>query len=115
MFGIQTYFLSKAVVYLIRIGIFSYDTSFLDKDIFLLFFLGLNIIDWFAITIVMIIQGFLFSNGMAFNRKLIKFSAIAVYLGIIVFFFLILLSDVKFTSNAFINSFKYSNFIDKSN
>ncbi len=115
MFGIQTYFLSKAVVYLIRIGIFSYDTSFLDKDIFLLFFLGLNIIDWFAITIVMIIQGFLFSNGMAFNRKLIKFSAIAVYLGIIIFFFLILLSDVKFTSNAFINSFKYSNFIDKSN
>jgi NCS1 family nucleobase:cation symporter-1 len=63
----------------------------------------------------MIIQGFLFSTGMAFNKKLIKFSAIAVYLGIIIFFFLILLSDVKFTSNAFINSFKYSNFIDKSN
>ncbi len=115
MFGIQTYFLSKAVVYLIRIGIFSYDTSLLDKDIFLIFFLGLNIIDWFSITIVIFFQGFLFSVGMVLNRKLIKFSAIAVYLGMITFFFSILLSDVKFTSNAFINSFDYSNFIDKNN
>ena len=52
---------------------------------------------------------------MIFNRKLIKFSAIAVYLGMIVFFFSILLSDVKFTSNAFIKSLDYSNFIDKNN
>ena len=115
MFGIQTYFLSKAVVYLIRIGIFSYNSSFLDQDIFLTFFLGLNIIDWFSITLVIFVQGFLFSAGMIFNRKLIKFSAIAVYLGMIVFFFSILLSDVKFTSNAFIKSFDYSNFIDKNN
>mgnify|MGYP002701137481 CR=1 FL=1 len=52
---------------------------------------------------------------MNINKKLIKFSAIAVYLGMIVFFFSILLSDVKFTSNAFIKSFDYSNFIDKNN
>ena len=115
MFGIQTYFLSKAVVYLIRIGIFSYNSEFLDQDIFLTFFLGLNIIDWFSITLVIFVQGFLFSAGMIFNKKLIKFSAIAVYLGMIVFFFLILLSDVKFTSNAFIKSFDYSNFVDKNN
>ncbi len=115
MFGIQTYFLSKAVVYLIRIGIFSYNSSFLDQDIFLTFFLGLNIIDWFSITLVIFVQGFLFSTGMIFNRKLIKFSAIAVYLGMIAFFFSILLSDVKFTSNAFIKSFDYSNFVDKNN
>jgi NCS1 family nucleobase:cation symporter-1 len=115
MFGIQTYFLSKAVVYLIRIGIFSYNSEFLDQDIFLTFFLGLNIIDWFSITLVIFVQGFLFSAGMIFNRKLIKFSAIAVYLGMIVFFFSILLSDVKFTSNAFIKSFDYSNFVDKNN
>ena len=113
MFGIQTYFLSKAVVYLMRIGIFSYNSSFLDQDIFLTFFLGLNIIDWFSITLVIFVQGFLFSAGMIFNKKLIKFSAIAVYLGMIVFFFSILLSDVKFTSNAFIKSFDYSNFVDK--
>ena len=115
MFGIQTYFLSKAVVYLIRIGIFSYNSEFLDQDIFLTFFLGLNIIDWFSITLVIFVQGFLFSAGMILNKKLIKFSAIAVYLGMIVFFFSILLSDVKFTSNAFIKSFDYSNFVDKNN
>ena len=115
MFGIQTYFLSKAVVYLIRIGIFSYNSTFLDQDIFLTFFLGLNIIDWFSITLVIFVQGFLFSAGMIFNKKLIKFSAVAVYLGMIVFFFSILLSDVKFTSNAFIKSFDYSNFVDKNN
>ena len=115
MFGIQTYFLSKAIVYLIRIGIFSYNSTFLDQDIFLTFFLGLNIIDWFSITFVIFAQGFLFSAGMIFNKKLIKFSAIAVYLGMIVFFFSILLSDVKFTSNAFIKSFDYSNFVDKNN
>ena len=115
MFGIQTYFLSKAVGYLFRISIFSFDNTLLDQDIFLTFFLGLNIIDWFSITIVILFQGFLFSTGMAFNRKLIKFSAISVYLGMIIFFFSVLLSDVKFTSNAFINSFDYSNFLDKNN
>ena len=35
MFGIQTYFLSKAIGYLIRIIFFSFDASFLDKEIFL--------------------------------------------------------------------------------
>ena len=115
IFGIQTYFLSKALVYLIRIGLFSYDTSLLDNDIFLTFFLGLNIIDWFAISTTMIIQGFLFSTGMIFNRKLIKFSAISVYLGMIIFFFSVLLNDVKISSNAFISFLDYSNFLDKSN
>ena len=37
MFGIQTYFLSKIVGYLIRILIFSIDNSLLDRDIFLVF------------------------------------------------------------------------------
>jgi len=115
IFGVQTYFLSKALVYLIRIAIFSYDSSLLDNDIFLTFFLGLNIIDWFAISITMIIQGFLFSTGMIFNKKIIKFSAISVYLGMIIFFFSVLLNDVKISSNAFISFLDYSNFVDKSN
>ena len=38
LFGIQTYFLSKAFGYLIRIVIFYFDASVLDKEIFLLFF-----------------------------------------------------------------------------
>ena len=55
MFGIQTYFLSKAFSYLIRIFIFSIEPSVLDQDIFLIFFLGLNIIDWVSITIAIIL------------------------------------------------------------
>ena len=47
MFGIQTYFLSKAFSYLIRICFFSIDNTFLDQDVFLIFFIGLNIIDGF--------------------------------------------------------------------
>ena len=58
MFGIQTYFLSKALGYLIRIMIFSFDNTLLDQDIFLIFLLGLNIIDWSSILIVIIIQIF---------------------------------------------------------
>ena len=54
MFGIQTYFLSKAFGYLIRIFIFSIDNSLLDQDIFLIFLLGLNIIDWFAFIVAII-------------------------------------------------------------
>ena len=115
MFGIQTYFLSKAFGYLIRIFIFKIQPSLLDHDIFLTFFLGLNIIDWVSIFITIILQTFLFSVGMIFNKKLIQFSAIAVYFGIILFFFSVLLSDVKFTSHTFIDSLKYQNFIDLEN
>ena len=115
MFGIQTYFLSKAFGYLIRIFIFKIQPSLLDHDIFLTFFLGLNIIDWVSIFITIILQTFIFSVGMIFNKKIIQFSAIAVYFGIILFFFSVLLNDVKFTSYTFINSLKYENFIDLEN
>ena len=115
MFGIQTYFLSKALSYLVRIFLFSIDTSILDNEILLTFFLGMNIIDWFAIITTIIFQIFLFSNGMNFNRKIIYFSAYAVYLGMIIFFFSVLLSDVKFTSNAFLEILAIENFVNKNN
>ena len=115
MFGIQTYFLSKAFSYLLRIIIFSIDSSLLDQDIFLTFFLALNIIDWVSIFIAILLQTILFSLGMNFNKKIIKFSAIAVYSGMLLFFFTVLLSDVKFTTDIFVNSLNYSNFIDKNN
>ena len=115
MFGIQTYFLSKAFVYLIRIIIFSIEPSILDYDIFLIFFLGLNIIDWISITLSILIQVSLFSIGMVFNKKIIKFSAIAVYLGIFMFFLILILNDVKITSNAFMKSVNYKNIIDQNN
>ena len=115
MFGIQTYFLSKAFSYIIRIILFSIDPSSLDQDIFLTFLIGLNLIDWASIIIVIILQLHLFSTGMIFNKKLIKFSAISVYLGILLFFFSVFLSDVKLTSDAFIKSVNYRNLLDLNN
>ena len=52
---------------------------------------------------------------MNFNKKLIKISAITVYLGMTLFFFSVFLSDVKFTSKAFITILDLSNFVDKNN
>ena len=115
LFGIQTYFLSKAFSYLIRIAIFSVDPTILDQQIFLLFFLGMNLIDWVAIFTAIIFQGFLFSVGMNMNKKIIIFSAITVYLGILLFFLSVLLSDVKLTTQAFLNLLDTENFLNKNN
>jgi nucleobase:cation symporter-1, NCS1 family len=115
MFGIQTYFLSKAVGYLIRILIFSIDNSLLDQDIFLIFLLGMNIIDWISFTSVIIVQALIFSVGIQLNKKIINISAIIVYLGMIIFFLVVFLSDVKITSQAFINIFNFENFLDINN
>ena len=115
MFGIQTYFLSKALGYLIRILIFSIDSSLLNNDIFLVFFLGIDIIDWISFTIVIIFQTLIFSVGINFNKKLINYSAITVYGGMIIFFFAVLLSDVKLTSQAFADLLVYKNIMDREN
>ncbi|MBD1167074.1 cytosine permease [Pelagibacterales bacterium SAG-MED09] len=115
LFGIQTYFLSKAFSYLIRITIFLVEPTLLDQQIFLTFLLGMNLIDWVAIIVAVIFQGFLFSYGMNLNRKIIIFSAIATYLGMLFFFLSILLNDVKFTSQAFLDTLNMSNFFDKDN
>ena len=115
LFGIQTYFLSKAFGYLIRITIYFFEPSLLDQEIFLIFFLGMNIIDWVSIIVALIFQSVLFSIGMNFNKKLIKISAISVYIGLVIFFFSVLLSDVKFTSKAFMNILDLGNFLDKEN
>ncbi len=111
MFGIQTYFLSKALSYLIRILFFTIDNSILDQDIFLIFFLGLNIIDWTAFIISIFFQTYLFSIGINYNKKLINISALTVYVGMIFFLFVVLLNDVKLTSNAFVNIINFQNFL----
>ena len=115
MFGVQTYFLSKAFTYLIRIFLFSIDTSILENNIFLTFVLGLNIIDWTSIIIAISFQSFLFSIGINFNKKIINYSSTIVYSGILLFFFIVLLNDVKTTSQAFVEVFNYKNLIDKNN
>ena len=115
MFGVQTYILSKAFGFLIRILIFSIDSSLLSKDIFLFFLLGIDIIDWISFIFVIIFQTLMFSVGINFNKRLINYSAITVYAGMIIFFFGILLSDVKLTSQAFAELLDYENLIDNEN
>ena len=115
MFGIQTYFLSRLFSFLIRISIFSFDNTFLDNEIFLVFLLGLNIIDWVAFIIAIFLQTFLFSKSHKFNRSFIRFSALTVYSGMLIFFLTVFLYDVKVTSAAFVDIFSINNFFDKSN
>ena len=115
MFGVQTYFLSKIIGYLIRIIIFSLDNTLLDQEIFLTFLLGLNIIDWVSFIIVIIFQTLMFSVGVQFNKKLVNYSAIIVYAGILLFFFIVLLSDVKITTKAFVGILDFNNFLNSNN
>ena len=115
MFGVQTYFLSKAFGYLIRILIFSIDSSLLNEDIFLVFILGIDIIDWISFTAVIIFQTLMFSIGINFNKRLINYSAVTVYGGMLIFFFGVLLSDVKLTSQAFYELLDYKNLLVNDN
>ena len=115
MFGIQTYFLSKLFSYIIRIIIFSYEKTFLDLNIFLVFFLGLNVIDWVAFIFTICLQGFLFSKNHHFNRTIIRFSAVTVYSGMLLFFLTVLLYDVKVVSAAFADIFSLNNVFDRNN
>ena len=89
MFGVQTFFLSKSFGYLARMSIFTIDNSFLDKEIFTIFFSGLNIIDWFAFLFAIFFQIYLFRIGQNFNKLFINFSAIIVYLGLSLFLIII--------------------------
>ena len=115
MFGIQTYFLSKAIGFLIRVLMYSVDNSILQKEILLVFFIGLNIIDWAAIIISITLQTYLFSVGMNFNKRLIKFSALLIYAAMVMFFFIVFLSDVKLTAKSFINVLAFQNIFNASN
>ena len=115
MFGVQTYFLSKAFSYLIRIFIFLIDNTMIVQDIFLIFLLGLNIIDWVSFIIAILLQAFLFSRSHKFNKIIINFSAITVYLGIILFFLVVIFYDFDHVTEAFIDIFTFNNLIIKDN
>jgi nucleobase:cation symporter-1, NCS1 family len=115
MFGIQTYFLSKAFSYLIRIFIFSMDKTILNQEIFLIFLLGLNLIDWVSFLIAILLQLFLFSKSHQFNRIFINFSAIAVYLGMISFAVVIVLYEYDYVTQAFLQIFIFEDIFLKKN
>ena len=115
MFGVQTYFLSKALSYLIRISFYSIDNTILDQDIFLVFLFGLNIVDGISFFLAIILQFFLFSRSHKFNKLLMNFSAITVYLGIIFFFLVVILFDYEAVTTAFLDIFNYDKVFIKSN
>ncbi len=115
MFGVQTYFISKSIGYLIRIAFFSIDSNFLKEEIFLIFFMGLDIIDWIAFVFALLIQYIIFSNGQFTNRVFIKFSALFVYLGLILFLLIIISENFNEVSNSLKLSLNTENFIAKSN
>ncbi len=113
MFGVQTYFISKSIGYLIRITLFSIDSEILDKDIFLLFFMGFNIIDAFSLVFSLWIQYLLFSRGQRFIKSIINFSTLFIYFGLITFFILLIRENYNEILNAskelFNNNIIYNN------
>jgi len=115
MFGVQTFFLSKSIGYLIRISLFSIDSTFLDKEIFTLFFYGLNIIDWFSFVFAIFFQIYLFRKGQIFNKIIINISALFVYIGLILFCVIIASTNLVDVVDSFKDLLVFDNVISKSN
>ena len=115
MFGVQTFFLSKSIGYLIRMSLFSIDSTFLDKEIFTLFFYGLNIIDWFSFVFAIFFQIYLFRKGQIFNKIIINISAIFVYIGLILFCAIIASTNFVDVVDSFKDLLVFDNVISKSN
>ncbi len=116
MFGVQTFFISKSIVYLIRIFIhFNLGNQVLEGDIFLTFFLGLNIIDWISLVLTFYIQYLIFTNGQRFNKSFLKFSALFVYIGLLIFFIIIISENFNEVFQSLKLSSNTNNMIAKSN
>ena len=114
MFGVQTFFISKAIGYLLRILIFSVNREFMENEILLTFFMGMNLIDIISFIFTLYIQYILFSKGQHFVRSIIRFSSYFVYFGLVIFLMLITehFQDVIKSVELSLN---YKNFFSKSN
>ena len=115
MFGVQTFFISKSIGYLIRISIHSIDNNILNNDIFLLFFMGMNIIDLFAFIFTLLIQFWLFSYGQSRYKIFVNFSAMFVYFGLTLFLIIIVSENFHALSNSFKLTFDVDNVIARKN
>ena len=115
MFGVQSFFLSKSFGYLIRMSLFSFDSSFLDKEIFFYFYFGLNIIDWFSFLLAISLQIYLFRKNQKFTKFFINFSAIFVYIGLILFCVIIASTNLLDVTNTLKELTVLDNIISKSN
>ena len=115
MFGIQTFFISKSIGYLIRILLYKIDNQILNNDYLLTFFFGLNPLDWFTLIITLLFQLYLFSKGPETNRIFIKFSALFVYFGLVIFFIVIISENYNDLVNSLLLSTNVENAIAKKN
>ena len=115
MFGVQTFFLSKSIGYLIRILIFEIDKTILENDIFFSFLMGMNLIDGLAFIITLAVQFLLFSNGQQSIKNFINFSAYFVYFGLILFLIIILSENYSELKEAAKFSLPLDNAISKKN
>ena len=114
MFGVQTFFISKAISYLIRILIFSINNEIMEKEIFQTFLMGMDLIDILSFIFTLLVQFYLFSKGQHIIRAIIKFSAIFVYLGLTIFLIMIT-EHYDAVLNALKISLNFNNFISKAN
>jgi NCS1 family nucleobase:cation symporter-1 len=104
MFGVQTFFISKSIGYLLRILLFKIDSNILNNELFFTFFMGLDLIDGVSLLLTLLLQFLIFSNGINTNRLFINFSALFVYFGLILFLIIILSEHY----NELLSSFKLS-------
>ena len=115
MFGAQTFFISKSIGYLIRIFLYQVDNQILSNEYLLMFFFGLNPLDWFSLFITLLFQLYLFTKGPETNRIFIKFSAFFVYFGLIIFFIMIISENYSELVNSLLLSTNIENVIAKKN
>ncbi len=115
MFGVQTFFISKSIGYLIRILVFNIDGAILEKDIFLLFLMGMDLIDWFSFIFTLIIQFYLFKQGQNFIKNILNFSAWFVYTGLAIFIVILAGENSREIVSAFKLSVSTENFISREN
>jgi len=115
MFGVQSFFISKSLGYLIRIILFQIDNQILNNDYLLIFFFGLNPLDWFSLFLTLIFQFYLFTQDPERNRIFIKFSALFVYFGLIVFFIMVVGENYSNLFKSLALSANIENIISKKN
>ena len=115
MFGVQTFFISKSIGYLIRILVFNINDTVLEGDIFLIFLMGMDLIDWFSFITALILQFYLFKQGQNFIRLIINFSAWIVYIGLAVFIIVLAGENSKEIISAFKLSVSSQNFVSREN
>ena len=115
MFGIQTFFISKSLGYLFRILLYEMDNQILSNEYLLIFFFGLNPLDWFSLFITLLLQLYLFTKGPENNRIFLKFSAFFIYFGLIIFFIIIISENYNELVNSLLLSASIENVIAKKN